>query len=953
MKKSILCVILPLILLLAVLFSSVASLAAFELPGGVSLEETMQFQGVEAEYSGLNGIRGVFTVKDSEIAKLEAAGYTVTYGAIVGYQSTYPSFSALSLDKTQDAAKITVYRSGVKKEAYFLESENGVSKFALATFFGSKAATEDGQRGMVYRGYLQLEKSGYASQVYYVDGIDAGVGETLSLYRILQYAGANGFFKEDNIFLLQDRFEKATHYVYVDPSAKAGGDGLSAETAVKTPFEGYELAVSIINAADRGPVDVVIQLAPGKHHISKKLNIKGSDITSSIEYSITFQGSKSNEKSIVTSNIDVPASQFKRVSGTRYYSYQLPESAKIDGKFPAFRDLSFDGEMGTLATSQGEFKMLLDSCRNADKNDLNANDRLLYVSQDALGAVEVDENGNVIGDLEFWVQTEWQVHCVHIEHIDYEGSTGLTQDGQELVAIRVKKSDWDAFKPAYYSTLKNRRYWFMNNKAYLDEKGEFWYDETNGTIYAVPMEPIGQTEYISYPVAERLFHLDHAKNLTFRDLDITGTTVNYITKYAYITGQGGYLKREWTNPDTGTTESRIVLPYGAIYANHAENIRITGCSFYAIGGDAVNFRGAVDRVRIYDSSLQTIGGCGIRLGVNNERFDSTQHNKDIVISENYMQNIAVTFNSSTAILVSSVLNMEITHNTILDTAYSAMSIGWSWAEHKNNPSADADSFVNVKNVNIAYNYIENFMTVTQDGGAIYTLGGNASGKTTEYLNSMNHNYVVLSGNISNGSRQWTVFYHDSGASHWHDYDNVLIIDPESPLPNYSYISYQTSAQSYNNLSERYYIIGYRPDYLGNWGTYDEDGNYVPNNTYTEAQWKSYLPDWFNTKYPDWYQKWIVNGERPDIHISWFIAGSLTYMKKADFEAYQVTENADGSVDPTYPPASDHNNLFRSIYLYTDFRTAEGTVCGSNAKAIAEKAGCSSYHPVYGEWSGKQ
>ncbi len=933
----------------------VTSSAATELPGGTTLENVMQFAGVEAEYTGLNGIRGVFTVNDAEIKKLEDAGCTVAYGAVVGYRANYATPGSLTIDSKENADKITVYKAGNKTDAYFLESESGVSKFAIATFFGSKAETVDARRGMIYRGYIEIRRPGYTNEIHYVDATWPNPDEVVSLYNTLSYAAENGYYKESDIFMLLDRFEAATNVVYVDPKVSQSGDGKTAATAVKTVKEGYEKAVALINAAEE-PIDVVIDLAPGKHSITEKLDIKGTDITTAVEYSITFSGSKSSEKSIVSSNFDIPASAF--VKKKDLYEYQLPDSAKIDGQYPAFRDLSFDGQMGKLATSQGLFKMKLDSCTRASDNGLNADDRLLYVSPDALGAVEVDASGNVIGDLEFWVQTEWQVHCVHIEHIDYNKETNIVQDGVQQIAVRVRKGDWDAFKGKYYQTLANRRYWFVNNKAYLDEKGEFWYDRENGKIYCIPFESLSETNVISYPVAERIFHLEKAKNITFRNLDITGTTVNYITEYGYITGQGGYIKRPWTNPDTGKTESgKITLPYGAIYGKDVENIRISACSFYAIGGDCVNFRGAVDRVRVNHSSMVSIGGCVIRLGVSDDsvKYTNTTHNKDIVIDENYMQDIAKNFNSSTAILVTSVRDMDITNNTILDTAYSAISVGWSWSPRRADTSTDRDSWVNVKNVNIAYNYIENFMTVTQDGGAIYVLGGNASEKTTTYLNSMNNNYVVLSGNVSNGSRQWTVFYHDGGASHWHDYDNVLVIDPKSPLPNHHYISYQSiaSQQAYNNLSERYYIIGYRPDYLAYRGEYDEDGNYVKKSDWTETHYKNYLPSWYDTKYPGWAESWITKGERPDIHVGWFVGFAATSLTKADMETFVSTENPDGGISISYSKTDDDNNFFRDIYLYTDFASAEGTVGGTKAAELAEVAGCDGYHPTYGKWSAKK
>ncbi len=943
-----------LFVLLITLFSLVSAFAiSASAEDAVESLEPIWFEGIEVEYSGYNGIRGVFGVNEEKIAEMEAEGYIITYGAIVGYKSTYGTPSALKVNSKKNAVVIKVYEEGAKKDAYFLPSEEGVSRFAIATLFGPDADQEIVYDSLVYRGFMQIKRKGYTTQTVYADGISADIGEDISIYKTLCAIVNNPEkFGEDPIFTWLRKYQTPT-CVYVDPAVSSSGDGLSEATAVKTVKEGYEKAVALINAAT-APIDVEIRLASGKHHITDKIDIKGTDITATVEYSITFAGAETGEKSLVTSNCDIPATQLQKVDGKSYYSYQLPESAKIDGKYPAFRDLSFDGKQATLAVSKGLFHMTVDSCTRAEEYGFNAADRLLYVHPEALGQVEVDASGNVIGVLEYWVQTEWQVHCVRIEHINY---TPVDVKGEKMLAIRVIKDDWDAFVGEYYSTLANRRYWFQNNKTYVDEPGEFWYHRDTGTIYCIPFTDIAEVEAISYPVLERLFHLQKAaKNITFCNLDLTGTTVNYISDYGYISGQGGRIKRGWVNPDTGSPETDIFLPYAAIYGMDVENIRISRCSFYAVGGDAINFRGAVDRLCIYGCSLEEIGSCGVRLGVANNYYNPTQHNTDVVIRENYMQDIARIFNSSTAILTSSIQNLDITHNTILDTAYSAISVGWSWSGRKEDTRYDTGQVTNVRNANIAYNYIENFMTKMQDGGAIYVLGGNASRYYEEYVNSMNHNYVVLTGNISQGKRQWTVFYHDGGASHWHDHDNVLVIDPKSPLPNHHYISYQSIAgqEAYSNLSERYYIIGYRPDYLAFRGTYDENGAYISQAGWDEATWKAYMPDWYDTKYPDWYQKWIVNGERPDLHVGWFIGFAvITNDKTPDrMETYTCETHEDGSITPAYQYTSEQFNYFRNIYLYTDFATAEGTVGGNFAKALAETAGCSSYHPKYGVYSAK-
>jgi hypothetical protein len=150
------------------------------------------------------------------------------------------------------------------------------------------------------------------------------------------------------------------------------------------------------------------------------------------------------------------------------------------------------------------------------------------------------------------------------------------------------------------------------------------------------------------------------------------------------------------------------------------------------------------------------------------------------------------------------------------TGYTAVGIGYSWLSYKNSDDEkyDSEDFVNIKNADISYNYFENFMMRMSDGGAIYVLSGNASGKNTNFLNSMNHNVAVVPSNVGGvGNNLWMIYYHDAGASHWHDYENAVILSPKASLPHsFMYFQISWGGPSFNNLADHLYVIGYRDDH---------------------------------------------------------------------------------------------------------------------------------------------
>ena len=68
----------------------------------------------------------------------------------------------------------------------------------------------------------------------------------------------------------------------------------------------------------------------------------------------------------------------------------------------------------------------------------------------------------------------------------------------------------------------------------------------------------------------------------------------------------------------------------------------------------------------------------------------------------------------------------------------------------------------------------------RDGGAIYTLGGNAEAGYTEALNFIHDNYIVWSKvtGDAQGKSHTTGIYNDNSSSNWLDYNNVQVLNPD-------------------------------------------------------------------------------------------------------------------------------------------------------------------------------
>ena len=247
-------------------------------------------------------------------------------------------------------------------------------------------------------------------------------------------------------------------------------------------------------------------------------------------------------------------------------------------------------------------------------------------------------------------------------------------------------------------------------------------------------------------------------------------------------------------------EQHIFIPNAAVYGENCRNITFDHCRFTEIGNDAIYFRKYTRNLVVTDSSFDGIGSAAVRVGsphmVWDEEKDAAEH---IRIENNVVCGAGLTYTSSAAFYISRAFYVSICHNTIRDTAYSAISVGWTWGI-QNDPFPENKQLAYVE---IAYNFIDNFMYCMRDGGAIYTLGGNAPHDYAPYLNTIHHNYMIVRETTGEALVGYRTIYHDQGSSHWHDYDNVILARDDNP-PSAAFVI----GGSLHQLVERTYILDY-------------------------------------------------------------------------------------------------------------------------------------------------
>lgn len=568
----------------------------------------------------------------------------------------------------------------------------------------------------------------------------------------------------------------------------------------KEASSAFDAAKSALASKER--TDVVILADGGEFTIHQMICLSGKDVGHP-DSTLTVKAA-TGEKPTFTGLRSFSGADFRRVEGTPYFVYRLPDSARDEnGAFPIFRDFYVDGRRARLVQMKENSFLPFDHVEQLpwDIRRSRPIENKLYLEEKFLKGITLPCDPMP----ELWLRVEWQIHALHILSIDYSDKKG------DCVAVRFPEEEWKCFSWTYCSRLFGRAYWLCNHLSFLTEENDFYYDRSVGEIYYLPCEGVDLSCAVcGYPTVQNLFTLDGFSHLCFENIRFTGTTSNYVTENGYEGGQCG------SQNTMHYTKNAFFITNAAVFGENCTDIRFDGCEFFETGNDAIYFRRRSYEISVTGCRFERIGAAAFRIGSPllawDDEYDAAEY---LTFDNNYVNEAGLTYTSSAAVMITHALHVSICHNTLKNTCYSAVSVGWSWAL-SNKPFEETK---NLGFVEIAYNYVDNFMYCMRDGGAIYTLGGNAWKAERRRLNCIHHNYIVVgetSGEAMNGYR---TIYHDNGSSHWHDYDNVILAREDNP-PRDAFVI----GGSMYDLVERTYILDYslptprtvhRPDGEGN------------------------------------------------------------------------------------------------------------------------------------------
>ncbi len=474
---------------------------------------------------------------------------------------------------------------------------------------------------------------------------------------------------------------------------------------------------------------------------------------------ITFRAKYPGETQI-SSLVRMDGKKFVKPEGKKYFIYDF---MKEEGKFPLFRD--FHLNFRRIRMSRSPIFYNLDPITEEERNGETVREG--FWAPVALCERLVREP---IGATELMMYIEWDFAILHVTGVDL--SRTREHEGETYALVKIRDGEISALVKRLGRNLNigNREMFFMNTPAFLEEN-TFAYDYVGGVLYLDPENP-EYTRYhaLEYPVSARLFDIEGVNDLTFEGVAFTGITATKVCEGLYLCGQANTIS------DLDPKYCRR-LPTAAIYARDTRRLTVSGCVFRGLDGNGVQ---AVDRtsaLTVKDSIFENISMCGVSVGNPTTGWqDEKNRSYTICIENNRFTDVAFEYPAAPCIYVAQVDGLSILHNSIKRCAYSAMSVGWCWDPA---PFERGES-VNIRDAEIAFNRIENFMQCLKDGGAIYVLGGNANRHTTpEQFNFMHDNYACAD-DIPYYTGKYG-YYCDGASSNWGVYHSVILNVPILPI----------------------------------------------------------------------------------------------------------------------------------------------------------------------------
>ncbi|MCQ2385717.1 MAG: right-handed parallel beta-helix repeat-containing protein, partial [Clostridia bacterium] len=452
----------------------------------------------------------------------------------------------------------------------------------------------------------------------------------------------------------------------------------------------------------------------------------------------------------------------ERVNGNPYFKAPLPKDP--DGKPLRVGDLCVDGERAKRAKSP--VFTLPFGFENGSKDDPR-NHIGIYMPERFLRPFRYLPKTNRRTYAEAVIYYEWEWYALPIAYVD--GDDVRDYQGETYARVHFMDDYMEKLcrKNNGFLSLTGRQCYIRNQREFL-HPGEYTADYGAGFLYYYPKDGTPETHTFGYTTLEQLLVFRHMENVTVKGLTFTGATSCYRIENGFFGGQANTEVRIEKTPER-------LLHHAALRFDYSRNTTLSECVFRGIGCIGAMYTGVTVNAIVTDCRFSDIGMTALSFGEHVHTWCPTNQNICVTVENNLFTEIGYDYPAAICMYIDLVDGLEICHNTIRRCAYSGISVGWNWSRS----ALALGESPNVRDAEIAYNRIEQFMTELRDGAAIYVLGGNVHPDLCkEYFNFMHDNYASYSGNPSQKNSEYPDaskrgYYMDGSSSNWKVSDSVI------------------------------------------------------------------------------------------------------------------------------------------------------------------------------------